>query len=204
MSGVLTGSAKSYACVFGVGILVGCVCRLADFCSYETLWGFASIQTMVGFWIISNTVIVLLSSSNACAGISSFLYMFGMTLSFYGLQAALGTFVPLFSGGFRASLFVMFSVLSVFCAIVASVLYFWNKDNAFSSVLYALPVGALAAEAVAIMTTLEMPAYLFQLSMDIAGSVGFFVLFYGRSKNRPVLILSSIAIALLCYVFFPW
>lgn len=96
MSKVLTHSTKSYIKIFFVGILVGCICRLADYFPADTLWSFSSIQTLLGFWIITNTTIVLLSTSNICAGISSFLYMFGMTLSFYGLQAILGMFVPLF------------------------------------------------------------------------------------------------------------
>ena len=104
MNKTLTHSMKSYITIFWVGILVGCICRLTDYCPADTLWSFSSIQTLLGFWIITNTIIVLASTSNICAGISSFLYMFGMTLSFYGLQAILGTFIPLFSGGFRTSL----------------------------------------------------------------------------------------------------
>lgn len=128
MSKVLTHSTKSYIKIFFVGILVGCICRLADYFPADTLWSFSSIQTLLGFWIITNTTIVLLSTSNICAGISSFLYMFGMTLSFYGLQAILGMFVPLFSGGFRFSLFVLFTLLSIPCAIAAYILYYWNRE----------------------------------------------------------------------------
>ncbi len=129
MNRVLKHSIKSYIITFLIGILVGCVCRLADYFPADTLWSFSSIQTLVGFWIITNTIIVLLSTSNICAGMSSFLYMFGMTLSFYGLQAILGVFIPLFSGGFRRSLFVMFTILSIPCAIAAFILYYWNKDH---------------------------------------------------------------------------
>ena len=110
MNKTLTHSMKSYITIFLVGILVGCICRLTDYCPADTLWSFSSIQTLLGFWIITNTIIVLASTSNICAGISSFLYMFGMTLSFYGLQAILGTFIPLFSGGFRTSLFILFTM----------------------------------------------------------------------------------------------
>lgn len=76
--------------------------------------------------------------------------MFGMTLSFYGLQAILGTFIPLFSGGFRTSLFILFTICSIPCAIAAFILYYWNKEHIFNSILYSLPVGALAAEAIVI------------------------------------------------------
>ena len=100
MDKVLTHSTKSYIKIFLVGTLVGGICRLADYFPADTLWSFSSIQTLLGFWIITNTIIVLLSTSNICAGISSFLYMFGVTLSFYGLQAILEMFIPLFSGVF--------------------------------------------------------------------------------------------------------
>ena len=127
MNKTLTHSMKSYITIFWVGILVGCICRLTDYCPADTLWSFSSIQTLLGFWIITNTIIVLASTSNICAGISSFLYMFGMTLSFYGLQAILGTFIPLFSGGFRTSLFILFTICSIPCAIAAFILYYWNQ-----------------------------------------------------------------------------
>ena len=75
MDKVLTHSTKSYIKIFLVGTLVGGICRLADYFPADTLWSFSSIQTLLGFWIITNTIIVLLSASNICAGISSFLYI---------------------------------------------------------------------------------------------------------------------------------
>lgn len=170
MNKTLTHSMKSYITIFLVGILVGCICRLTDYCPADTLWSFSSIQTLLGFWIITNTIIVLASTSNICAGISSFLYMFGMTLSFYGLQAILGTFIPLFSGGFRTSLFILFTICSIPCAIAAFILYYWNKEHIFNSILYSLPVGALAAEAIVIFIYfLGHHTFLFQLLMDVIG-----------------------------------
>ena len=169
---------KSYTKIFFIGILIGCICRLLDYFPADTLWSFSSIQTLLGFWVITNTIIVLLSSSNICAGISSFLYMFGMTLSFYGLQAILGIFIPLFSGGFRTSLFVLFTVLSTPCGIAAFILYYWNKDNAFNSVLYSLPIGALAAETIAISVyLLKYHTFLLQLLMNSVGVIVFGILF---------------------------
>lgn len=90
MNKTLTHSMKSYITIFLVGILVGCICRLTDYCPADTLWSFSSIQTLLGFWIITNTIIVLASTSNICAGISSFLYMFGMTLSGNVKKCAVG------------------------------------------------------------------------------------------------------------------
>ncbi len=205
MNRVLKHSVKSYMSIFLIGVLVGCVCRLADYFPADTLWSFSSIQTLVGFWIITNTIIVLLSTSNICAGVSSFLYMFGMTLSFYGLQAILGVFIPLFSGGFRRSLFVMFTILSIPCAIAAFILYYWNKDHVFNSVLYSLPVGALVAEVIAItIYFLEHHTFLFQLLMDIIGAVVFLLMFYKKAKSRNVFIIASIISSFVFYFVFPW
>ena len=198
----LSHTLKSYSIVFLVGILVGCICRLLDYCSLDSLWGFSSIQTLLGFWIITNTIIVLLSTSNKCAGISSFLYMFGMTLSFYGLQAILGMFIPLFSGGFRKSLFILFTLLSIPCAVAAFVLYYWNKDNALSSLLYSLPLGALVAEIIAIFYNILQHnrfAFLFQLIMDIVGTIVFGIIFFKRVKYKKIYIVGIVLSALIFY-----
>ena len=171
----------------------------------DTLWSFSSIQTLLGFWIITNTIIVLASTSNICAGISSFLYMFGMTLSFYGLQAILGTFIPLFSGGFRTSLFILFTICSIPCAIAAFILYYWNKEHIFNSILYSLPVGALAAEAIVIFIYfLGHHTFLFQLLMDVIGVLIFLFMFYKKAKSKKLFLIASVISALVFYFVFPW
>lgn len=201
----LVHSLKSYTTIFIFGIFVGCVCRLLDYFPSDTLWSFSSIQTMLGFWIITNTIIVLLSTSNICAGISSFLYMFGMTLSFYAFQALLGVFIPIFSGGFRLSLFVLFSFLSLPCALAAFILYYWNEKNIFSTLLYSLPVGALIAEAIAIyIYFLEYHSYLFQLLMDIVGAVIFGIYFLYKVKNKKIYLFGIILSTIVFYYVLPW
>lgn len=201
----LVHSLKSYTTIFIFGIFVGCVCRLLDYFPSDTLWSFSSIQTMLGFWIITNTIIVLLSTSNICAGISSFLYMFGMTLSFYAFQALLGLFIPIFSGGFRLSLFVLFSFLSLPCALAAFILYYWNEKNIFSTLLYSLPVGALLAEAIAIFIYfLEYHSYLFQFLMDIVGAVLFGIYFLNKVKNKKIYLFGIILSTIVFYYILPW
>ena len=201
----LRNTFKSYTMIFIIGILVGCICRLLDYFPADTLWSFSSIQTLLGFWIITNTIIVLLSTSNICAGISSFLYMFGMTFSFYALQAILGMFIPLFSGAFRFSLFVLFTVLSIFCALAAFILYYWNREDIFSSVLYSLPVGALAAETIVIFIYfLEHHTFLFQFLMDIIGAVLFGIIFFKKVKYRKMYIAGIVLSTLVFYYIFPW
>ena len=201
----LSNTFKSYTAIFIIGILVGCICRLLDYFPADTLWSFSSIQTLLGFWMITNTIIVLLSTSNICAGISSFLYMFGMTFSFYALQAILGMFIPLFSGEFRFSLFVLFTVLSIPCAIAAFILYYWNKEHVFNSVLYSLPVGALVAEAITVsIYFLEHHTFLFQLLMDIIGAIVFLFMFYRRVRSKGLYLISVIISSLVFFSIFPW
>lgn len=201
----LTHSIKSYLSIFLVGIVIGCLTRLLDYCPADTLWSFSSPQTLLGFWIITNTVIVLLSTSNICAGISSFLYMFGMTLSFYGLKAILEMFTPGFSEPFRTSLFVMFTLLSIPCAIAAFILYYWNKDHFINSVLYALPIGALISEGIAIFIYfLEHHTFLFQLLMDIGGAIAFLFIFYKKAKSKMIFIIATVLSSLAFLFIFSW
>lgn len=196
----LQNSKRSYLTVFLIGAVVGCLTRLLDFCSYESFWGFASVQTLLGFWLITNTMIVMLSTSALCAGLSSFLYMVGMNFAFYGLQAVLGMCIPLFWGGFRFFLFLLFTLLAIPCALGAYLLYFWNRDHIFNSVLYALPVGMLAAEAAAVAVVFYTgQILLFQLLMDAAGGVAFGVLFFRRAKSKVLFLTAALSGALLFY-----
>lgn len=191
---------RSYIKIFIVGIFIGVITRLLDFCPPDTLWGFSSIQTLLGFWMITNTLIILFSSSNSVAAISSFLYMFGMTLSFYGLQTILGIYIPMFSDGFRFSLFLMFTLLSIPCAIAAFVLYYWNRDEFYNSILYALPVGALFAETIATSINLIINhTFLFQFIMDLIGGSIFAVLFFKKSKNKRIYLISVIVCLIIFY-----
>lgn len=128
-----------------------------------------------------------------------------MTLSFYGLQAILGMFIPLFSGGFRFSLFVLFTVLSIPCAISAFILYYWNRDHILNSVLYSLPIGALAAEIITI--SIYFPKYhtfLFQLLMDGVGVIVFLLIFFKKAKSKCLYIIASIISTSIFYFIFPW
>lgn len=185
---VLKNHWKSYLTVFLCGMLAGIVTRLTDYCGADTLWSFSSIATLYGFWIISVTVIVLCSTSNLCAGVSSFLYLFGMTFSFYGLLYVLGLYLPRFhNDGFQTSLFLMYTGLSAGCGVGAFVLYYWVRNTRISAVLYALPVGALLAETVGTGVWLvNRSTFLFQFLMDILAAVVFGVLFLKRTAHKGI------------------
>ncbi len=203
----LSHTLKSYGMIFLVGIFVGCICRLLDYCPSGYWWSFTSMQTLPGFWLITNIIIVLLSTSNKCAGISSFLYMSGMTLSFYGLKSILEQSTSHFHEGFNTHLFLMFSFLSVLCGVAAFILFYWNKNNSFSSLLYSLPVGALAAETIAIIYYLlqhHTVTFLDQLIMDIGGIILFGITFLKKVKNRKIYIVGIMSSALIIFFLFPW
>lgn len=111
----------------------------------------------------------------------------------------------MFSGMFRLSLFVMFTFLSIPCAIAAFVLYYWNKEHIFNSVLYSLPVGALVAEAIAVsIYFLEHHTFLFQLLMDSIGAIVFLFMFYRRVKSKELYLISAIISSLVFFFIFPW
>ena len=205
---LLTNSFRSYLLIFLCGIFAGVVTRLTDFCSADSLWSFSSIATLYGFWIISVTGIVLCSTSNLCAGLSSFLYLFGMTLSFYGLQYALGMYLPMFANdGFKISLFLLYSGLSAACGIGAFVLFYWERSTRISAVLYALPIGALLAEALATgLYLFQHATFLFQFLMDLLAALGFGYLFHRRAAHKGLYYGATIlvAAAVYCMLYRPY
>lgn len=198
---------KSYFILFLTGIMIGVLCRLTDFLPYEeSLWSFPSIATLFGFWIASVGIITCLSSSNIGAFMNSFLYMFGMTISFYGLKYILGFYIPRFSndGQFQTDLFIVYSILSAACGIGSFILYFWNRQNAFQSFLYALPASGMLAEAAACLFVLcNRHMLLAQAVFDLAFGFLFGIGLYKKARHKILyigtVILVSVSVFLLVY-----
>ena len=139
------------------------------------------MATLLWFWIASVGIITCLSSSNKSAFFNSFLYMFGMTISFYGLKYILGFYISRFSneGQFQTDLFIVYSMLSVVCGFGSFVLYFWNRQNIFNSFLYALPTSKMLADAVACLIVLyNNHMLLAQTIFDIVFGLLFGIGFY--------------------------
>ena len=176
---------QSYSVLFFLGILAGVLCRLTDFFPYESLWSLPSIATLFGFWIANVSLITYCSSSNWGAFWSSFLYMFGMTVSFYTLKFVLGFFWERFSGEFPAVLFLAYSAMAFICGIGSYILYFWNKENFFSSLLCALPASGMLAETIACSIVLwKQKMFLGQTLFDFIFAVIFGVLLYWKAKSK--------------------
>jgi hypothetical protein len=192
----LKDNGKSYFLLFWLGILAGIITRLSDFCSFDTLWSFSSIATLYGFWIASVGVITYFSSSNKGAFINTFLYMFGMTVSFYGLKYILGFFDAKFdnNGQFQTSLFLVYSVLSVVCGVGSFILYAWNENHKVSSFLCALPASGMLAEAIGCLFVLvNKHILLAQTIFDFAFAFLFGVVLF-RKANHKVIYLATLAI----------
>lgn len=195
---------KSYFIIFLIGMAVGVLCRLTDFLPYEeSLWSLPSVATLFGFWIASVGMITCLSSSNKGAFINSFLYMFGMTISFYGLKYLLGFWIARFSneGTFQTELFIVYSGLSAACGIGSFVLYFWNRQNGFNSFLYALPAGGMLAEAAACLFVLcNRHMLLAQTIFDFAFGLAFGIGLYRKAYNKVIYMATMIVAAVLVFL----
>ena len=195
-----TDSRKNRIVLFLVGILAGVLCRLSDFCSYESLWSFSSIATLFGFWIASVSVITMCSSSHRGAFMNTFLYMFGMTISFYGLKYLLGFWVPRFDSGgiFPTKLFFLYFALSLLCGVGCCILYFWNDHRWYSSVLLALPAGAMLAEGIACGIILFAHRMLLaQTIFDLAFAAWFAIILGKKAERKSIFAVTLAASAVL-------
>lgn len=200
---------KRYLKFFIIGISAGIICRLSDLFPYESLWSLSSVATLFGFWIASVTVITMHSNSHKDAFANTFLYLFGMTLSFYVLKYLLGFFVAEFdnAGVFQTNLFILYTGLSLLCGIGSSILYFWNDSRWYSSVLFALPVGALFAEGIACGIILVLRHMLLgQTLFDLACGVWLYSILGKKSPNKLVFTIAALAAAAmaLCVVYRNW
>ena len=203
----LTDSRKSRIALFLAGILAGVLCRLSDFCPYESLWSFSSVATLFGFWIASISVITMHSFSHRGAFLNTFLYLFGMTISFYGLKYLLGFWVPCFDNGgiFLTKLFLRYSALSLLCGIGCSVLYCWNDRCWYSSVLLALPTGALLAEGIACGIVLFACRMLLAQTIFDLGFAAWFAIVLGKKAARKwVFAMTLAASAALLFFMVYW
>lgn len=194
---------KSHFLLFLSGIFAGVLCRLSDFFPYKSLWSFSSIATLFGFWIASVGAITLFSSSNKGAFINTFLYMFGMTTSFYGLKYILGHFSPRFADdGFQTNLFVIYSLLSVVCGIGSFILYYWNGNHKISSVLCALPAAGMLSEAAGCLFVLiNRHMLLAQTLFDIAFALAFGIVLFKKADNKLLYFISMLVAALVVFLF---
>ena len=200
----MSNALKNPAAVFCIGIFAGILCRLSDLFPYESLWSLSSVATLFGFWIASVSVITLYSSSHKAAFANTFLYLFGMTLAFYALKYLLGLFAPQFDndGAFQTKLFLLYTGLSLLCGLGSAVLYCWNDSRWYSSVLYALPVGALLAEGIACgIVLIAKHMLLGQTIFDLAAAVWFSIVLGKKASGKLVFAAAIAGIAAMVFRF---
>ncbi|MCM3758365.1 hypothetical protein M3197_12920 [Sporosarcina aquimarina] len=193
---------KSYLFFVGLGLTVGTITRLSDLLPNDDIWSFSSIATLFGFWMLTVTLVILFSTSNINAAINVLLYLLSMNFAFYFLKYVLGFFIPIFdnNGEFQWDLFMLYNVFAVVCSAISYVLYFWNKENKLSSVLYALPVSGLAAETIAVCIYLYYNhTFLFQFIFDFFSFIILVFWFYKNANNKLVYSVTIIAITLVGY-----
>ncbi|MDP4181942.1 MAG: hypothetical protein Q8942_12725 [Bacillota bacterium] len=203
-------SFKSYLLVIGLGLLAGIITTLLNLFPNDTLWSLSSIASVFGFWMITVTLIVYFSSSNKNASINVFLYLASMNFNFYFLQGVLGLFLPRFhnvENFINWGLLNKYNALALVCAIVSFVLYYWNKNNKISSVLYALPICGLGSETIGVIFYLVVAhTYLFQVFLDCLGLALLICLFYKKTNNKLIFISTAILGSIIgsCIFYIPF
>lgn len=196
----IPNSLKAYLAMFWLGILAGMACRLSDIFPYDSLWSLSSIATLFGFWIASAGAITWLSSSNGGAFLNVFLYLFGMTASFYSLKYLLDILGQEPELHFQTSLFLLYTLLSLFCAFGCFVLFCWNQGGLLGSVLYALPAGGLLAEALAcLLVLLNRHMLLGQTLFDFAFGLLFGVGLFRQASNKVVYLLTLLLVVMVVF-----
>lgn len=192
---------KSYLNYVGLGLVAGIITRLTDFFPNDDLWSFSSIATLFGFWIVTVTFITYYSASNQNAAINVLVYLFAMNVSFYFLKFLLGFFVPMFENdGFQWSLFLIYNVVALVCSAISYVLYFWNKENKLSNVLYALPISGLAAETIGVSIYLfKNHTFLFQVIFNFLSLTLLFYWFYQKANDKLIYFATIIVTTFIVY-----
>ena len=198
----------SYLSYVGLGLVAGLITRLSDFFPNDDLWSVSSIATLFGFWMVTVTLVIYFSSSNKNAAINVFLYLFAMNFSFYFLKYVFGFFNPMFdNGGFHWNLFILYNVFALVCSAISYVLYYWNKENKMSNVLYALPVSGLAAETIGVSIYLyNHHTFLFQVLFDFISLIVIGYWFYKKANNKLIYFATIVVITFIVYslVFRPF
>jgi hypothetical protein len=198
---------KSYLLVVGLGLVAGIITELLNLFPYDTLWSLSSIATALGFWIFTTTLVIYFSCSNKNAAINVFLYLSSMNFGFYFLQAILGCFMPRLyniEGFLHWGALLRFDIYALVCGAISYVLYYWNKDNRISNVLYALPICGLGAETIgAVFYFYNTHTLLGQLIFDFLSLLFLIYLFYKKVNNKLIFIMTIILGSLIgCWLFY--
>lgn len=197
---------KSYIRVIYFGAIIGLITELLNLLPNDDLWGWSSIAGSFGFWIFSTTFVIYFSSSNKNAMINTFLYLSSMCISFYLMQGIIDFLTPnvKVTGFLQWSHLIYWVGVSAVCGLVAYVLFFWNKETIFGSVLLALPVSGMLVDTV----NNCMKFYYSQTNLvnSILGIIFLFVMLVvllKKPKKKVIFSLTLVVTALIGFLLFP-
>lgn len=123
-----------------IGIILGLVAKLVDVPKLTGMLPiFDDIFGRFGVWIFTATLLAVFSNTTIHAAIRIFSFFISMLLTYY-------TYTILFLGFFPKSQIVLWSIISLFSPICASVIWYAKENTSIANILAALPIAALCTE----------------------------------------------------------
>ena len=196
----LKDTKKSYIKVIIFGLIIGIVTELVNLLPNNDVLGWSSIAGTFGFWIFTTTFIIYLSCSNKNAMFNTFLYLANMCCSFYLLQGIIKFFTPNITvdGLIEWSHLFFWIMIAMICGIVAYVLYYWNKNNKFSNILYALPIAGMLLDTINnCLKFYYSHTQLLGAILDVIFLILMFGLFMKKSNKKIIFIITIIVVAII-------
>ena len=196
----LKDTKKSYIKVIIFGLIIGIVTELVNLLPNSDILGWSSIAGTFGFWIFTTTFIIYLSCSNKNAMFNTFLYLASMCCSFYLLQGIIKFFTPNITvdGLIEWSHLFFWVMIAMICGIVAYVLYYWNKNNKFSNILYALPIAGMLLDTVNnCLKFYYSHTQLLGAILDVIFLMVMFGLFMKKSNRKIIFLITIIFVAII-------
>ena len=196
----LKDTKKSYIKVIIFGLIIGIVTELVNLLPNSDILGWSSIAGTFGFWIFTTTFIIYLSCSNKNAMFNTFLYLASMCCSFYLLQGIIKFFTPNMTvdGLIEWSHLFFWVMIAMICGIVAYVLYYWNKNNKFSNILYALPIAGMLLDTVNnCLKFYYSHTQLLGAILDVIFLMIMFGLFMKKSNRKIIFLITIIFVAII-------
>ncbi len=196
----LQDTKKSYIKVIMFGLIIGIITELVNLLPHNDVLGLSSIAGTFGFWIFTTTFIIYLSCSNKNAMMNTFLYLASMCCSFYVLQGMIKFFIPNITvdGLIEWSHLFFWIMIAILCGIVAYILYYWNKNNQFSNILYALPIAGMLIDTVNnCLKFYYSHTQLLGAILDVIFLITMFCLFMKKANRKIIFIITIIFVAII-------
>lgn len=89
-------------------------------------------------------------------------------------------------------------MIAIICGIVAYILYYWNKNNQFSNILYALPIAGMLIDTVNnCLKFYYSHTQLVGAILDVIFLIIMFCLFMKKSNRKIIFIITIIVVAII-------